>query len=219
MARVKDKIMAIDLRLEGASYSQIKKKLGISKSTLSNWLSNYPLSEERIRELRDLNPVRIERFRNTMKKKRDKKLASLYRQAKKTIGLLSKRNLFIAGFFLYWGEGDKSGSVFSLSNTDPSIVKFFIKWARLLGVKKEEFRVVLHLYSDMNEYEEKKFWSKTLGLPLENFKNAYKKESTLKGLTYKNGFRHGTCMIRIYNKKLASFVMMGLKYIGDTQTY
>ncbi len=60
-------------------------------------------------------------------------------------------------------------------------------------------------------------WSKITDLPFKNFKNVYRKESTLVGLTYKNGFRHGTCMVRVYDKKLASFVLMGLKYIGDTQ--
>lgn len=59
MARKLDKQRAILLRKRGYSYSQIKNKLGISKSTLSGWLYDIPLSEKRIRELRDLSPQRI----------------------------------------------------------------------------------------------------------------------------------------------------------------
>ncbi len=215
MSRVIEKRKAINLRLKGASYSQIKTKLGISKSTLSNWLSDYPLSDERIKELRDLNPIRIEHFRNTMRKKREVKLSDLYDKAKRSIGLLSKRDLFIAGLFLYWGEGDKSGSVFSVSNTDPNLIKFFMKWARSLGVEENKFRVVLHLYSDMDEDREKKFWSNITNVSLDNFRKVYRKDSSLSGLTYKNGFRHGTCMVRVYDNKLARFILMGIKYIGD----
>ena len=76
MARFIEKDLAIKMRLKGASYSQIKEKMGISKSTLSGWLADYPLSNKRIKELRDLNPRRIENFRNTMrmKKRQNKKL-------------------------------------------------------------------------------------------------------------------------------------------------
>ena len=51
MARFKGHQKALTLRKQGMSYGQIKKILKISKSTLSDWLKNYPLTEERIREL------------------------------------------------------------------------------------------------------------------------------------------------------------------------
>ena len=215
MARFKDKDLAIRMRLKGASYSQIKERLGISKSTLSNWLADYPLSEERIKELRDLNPRRIENFRNTMRRKRQQRLDEAYKNAAKSVGNMSKRDILIAGLFLYWGEGDKGGSAFSVSNTDPNVMRFFMKWARLFGVPEDKFRIVLHLYADMDERKEKEYWSHVLGLPLKNFRKTYKKTSVLTGLSYKNGFKHGTCMVRVYDKNLASFVLMGIKYIGD----
>ena len=51
MARFKDHEKALALRKQEISYSQIKKILGVSKSTLSDWLHKFPLSEEKIREL------------------------------------------------------------------------------------------------------------------------------------------------------------------------
>ena len=65
MARKEDKQKAITMRKKGMSYSQIKEKLNVSKSTLSGWLYNMPLSEKRIRELQADSPVRIEKYRNT----------------------------------------------------------------------------------------------------------------------------------------------------------
>ena len=108
MARKQDKDKAIGLRLKGYSYSQIKEELGVSKSTLSVWLDKYPLSPERIRELRDRNPQRIESYINTMRKKREQKFLIALEKARRDIGKLTKRDLFIGGFFLYWAEGGKT---------------------------------------------------------------------------------------------------------------
>jgi hypothetical protein len=60
------------------SYSQIKQAIGVSKSTLSGWLKDYPLSKERIDELRGKSERRIERYRETMRKKREKRLLDIY---------------------------------------------------------------------------------------------------------------------------------------------
>ena len=48
MARVQDRQKAIHLREQGKTYSEIRKKLIVSKSTLSDWLSKYPLTEKQM---------------------------------------------------------------------------------------------------------------------------------------------------------------------------
>ncbi|MEI6238433.1 MAG: helix-turn-helix domain-containing protein [bacterium] len=213
MARIKDKQKAIKLRLKGKSYSEIRKELVVSKSSLSEWLRNFPLSKNRFLEL-SREERRVESYRATMHRKRKIKLENAYSKAKDIIGNLNNREVFISGIFLYWGEGDKNDSTVSVSNTDPNIMKFFVKWLENLGVKKEDMKIVLHLYSDMNENKEKEFWSKTLKIGVENFRKTYTKETKLSNITYKNGFGHGTCMIRVYDKELKSLILMCLKYIG-----
>src|SRR3989338_8300785 len=121
MARLIERNKAIALRLTGMSYTEIKNKLGISKSTLHYWLKEYPLSDERIRDLRDWNAQRIERFRKTMQRKREGRIRDVNEYVQKRIGALSKREFFVAGLFLYWAEGSKtSQSTTALTNTDPA---------------------------------------------------------------------------------------------------
>lgn len=215
MARIKDKNKAIELRKRGMSYSQIKSKLGVNKSTLSGWLSGMPLSEKRIRELTSHNPMRIERYRNTMRSKKDARLNLIYKEVSKDIGLLSKRDFFIAGLFLYWGEGGKvNKSMISFTNTDPDMIKYFIKWiTTCLKVKKERLYIILHLYKDMNIKDNINFWSKETGIKIEQFKKPYIKESKIAGLTYKSGFGKGTCTVRLNDKKKMDYVLLGLKYL------
>jgi len=218
MARIKDKSKAIELRKRGMSYSQIKAKLGISKSTLSGWLYDLPLSEKRIRELRDFSPMRIERCRNTKMKKRQTRLDSVYELVSKDIGKLSKKDLFLSGLFLYWGEGTKVNRYSTaFTNTDPLMVKFFVKWVTTcFDINKSELTVLLHLYTDMNIKEVTNFWSKELDIPFNQFKRPYIKESKLSGLTYKGGFGKGTCNVRIGGRNLAEYINQALKYMRNT---
>lgn len=219
MARRKDKEIAIKMRLKGASYSQIKEKLIVSKSTLNYWLSEYPLSDERIRELRDNNPKRIENYRNTMRKKREDRLEKVYEKVRKDISKLSKREIFIGGLFLYWGEGSKSMNYENvLSNTDPAMLKFYIKWLELIGVPKSKMRPRLQLYSDMNVKKEEKYWVKELNIPKSQFKKTQVKESKFSQITYRKEFSHGTCGIYTSNRDINDYITMSLKYIKNLKS-
>lgn len=217
MARVKDKEKAIQLRLEGKSYSQIKTELGISKSTLSGWLKDMPLSENRIRELRDNSEQRIERYRETCRKRKEKIFKDVYDGEKKNILPLSKRDLFIAGLFLYWGEGGKTKEAeLILSNTNPAMIKAFIYWAEnSLGFPKSAMKIKLHLYKDMDIDKEINFWVKELKIGREQFIKPYIKDSSKSAITHKNGFGHGTCNVAIARAALCRKVLMGLKVLED----
>lgn len=213
----KEKNKAIQMRLKGMSYSQIKDKLKVSKGSLSLWLAPYPLSPERIRELRDVNPRRIENYRKTMAFKWQAKLNVAFGKAKKDIGNISDRDLFILGFALYWAEGGKTkrGSLY-LGNTDPSMLKIYMKWLKLLGVPKERLKFKLHIYKDMKENKIIDFWKKTLGVKLSQFRKTYVKDSKFTSLNYKGGFGHGTCNIMFENTEMTSYVLMGIKHIVET---
>ena len=207
---------ALKLRRKGMSYTQIKEIVLVSKSTLSTWLSKYPLSEERIYELRGGSQQRIERNRNTKARKRTEKLDAIYKVAKRDIGTLSKKELFLAGLFLYWGEGTKSArDVTAFTNTDPAMILFFIAWIQSLGIPKNKLKVRLHLYKDMNIKKQINFWSNKLNIPEQNFNKPYVKDSLFSSLTYKNSFGQGTCSIVYGNSDLHNRVMMSLKYIRE----
>jgi len=217
MARFADREKAIKLRLEEKSYSQIKKILGINKSTLSYWLRDYPLSKQRIRELRDCNEQRIERFRETMRKKREKRMAEIYKNQKKIILPITKREFFLAGLLLYWGEGTKSRTdCLSMSNSDPSVIRFFIYWLnKNLSVHKKKMKIYLHLYSNMDIKKESLFWSEKLDIPLHQFGKPYIKKSSSLRINHKGGFGHGTCNLTIGNARLSEKIFMSLKVISD----
>lgn len=215
MARLADKEKARRLRTQGKSYSEIKQRLGVGKGTLSAWLADMPLTPEQMRHVRDFNPRRIEHFRETMSKKRDARLHIAYERARKDIGKLSRRDLFIAGLYLYWGEGNKSGrGNVGISNTDPGVIRAFLDWARTVGIPRERLYARLHLYTDMNIAKETLYWAKMLRFSLQQFRKPYIKKSALSGLTYKT-VGHGTCNIRFENVPMWEYITMALKYMRE----
>lgn len=208
---------ALILRKQEMSYSQIKDILKVSKSSLSYWLRDYPLSKERINELGSNNEKRIERYRETRRKTKEKRLKEFYIEQKKKIFPLSKRDLFIAGLFLYWGEGGKTlSSQVSVSNTDPSVVKFFLEWMEdIFDIPKNKVKFCVHLYNDMDIAKEISFWVEKLGVSESQFTKPYIKKTSSLRINQKGGFGHGTCNARFGNARLSEQILMGIKAISD----
>lgn len=216
MTRFLDREKARILRAEGKSYSDIRKIVDVGKGTLSSWLRDMPLSEEQMRGVRDLNPRRIERFRETVRRKRQMRLDAAYTQAKKDIGRLSRRDLLVFGFALYWAEGTKSHRGRNeVANTDPYIIRACLQWLELLPLKPN-IKVRLQLYADMDQQGEVAYWSRILGIPKSQFRKPSIKKSTLSGLSRKSGHGHGTCDLVFDNMPLWEYISMALKYLRES---
>lgn len=216
MTKINELRKAISFRKEGKSYSQIKKELKISKSTLSRWLRKIPLTAIQIENLQNRNQERIEKFIQTMRLKREKRLNQYYVKEKVKLLPLSSNELYLSGIFLYWGEGNKtSRSSISLSNSDPEVLKFTIFWMiRSLNIKKENIKIYLHLYNDMNVKNEINYWSNQLNINLNNFSKPYIKK-THKIFIDQKGFGHGTCTVVYNNTVLKETLLMSIKVLSD----
>ncbi len=169
LRKLKEKVLK--MRREGMSYSQIKAVVKVSKSTLSLWLRDLPLSEQRIRELRDFSQVRIEKCRNTKANKKQSRLDEVYKKVSSDIGELSDREIFLCGLFLYWGEGSKTNRYsVEITNTDPVMIKFALLWFKTIGVNKESLVVRLKIYKDMSRLKTLEYWSRLLNINENQFR-------------------------------------------------
>ena len=219
MARLIDRRRVIELRKQGKTYSDIKIETGISKSTLSGWLKDYPLSENQLillsEKIENRRSVAVEKCRETKRWKREIRLTSILEEEKVKLLPLSEREMYFAGLFLYWGEGNKriQGQV-SLNNTDPKVLRFYLKWLiDSLKVDKEKIKVCLHLYRDMEVEREMNFWVNVLGIPKNQFLKPYIKDSNRTGLDQK-GFGHGTCGLMVNNVRLKERIIQGIEALS-----
>lgn len=216
MTKSIERTRAVELRRKGKSYSEIKEIMRVSKSSLSLWLRNIPLTEEQIKKIEGNKERAIERFRETMRLKREKRLLEYYKKQKKSWLPLSEREFFLAGLFLYWGEGNKaSRHTISISNTDPTMLVFSLMWMeKSLKIPKESIKAALQLYSDMDVEEAMDYWSYILGIPKSRFNKPYIKKSTRSSVDQK-GFGQGTCNLIAQNTVIKENLLMAIKSIAD----
>lgn len=213
--------LAVKLRLEnGLSYSAIKQVLGVPKSTLSYWLRDMPLSEREIKLMQkagwEKSEAGRERFRNAMRQKRQAKEDALYKEYRAQFNHRDDSTrgvLFAAGLMLYLGEGDKKArSRIALSNTDPNLIKFFIRWLEdFFGVQKKEIKVQLHLYENMELEQERNFWQTTLGLSKSQFYKLSVRKLKKSSFSYKDSIRHGTCSLNVFGVERKARLSMAIK--------
>lgn len=215
MAKLQQRTLAEKMRREGQSYSAIQQQLGVSKSTLSSWLKEIPLSDTRLRELRDFNPIRIEKTRQTKLLKKQVRRDVVFEKVKRDFKI-NKTPLFKEGFYLYWGEGTKTAEyTVALTSSDPAIIKCFVSWLMILGVAKTDMRVKVHIYSDQGEDEVLKFWVQKTTLQKRQFYKSYIKKSDAIRKTYKGTFGNGTCSVLYHDRDMYEYVMAGIRYLRE----
>ncbi|KKP32656.1 MAG: hypothetical protein UR20_C0020G0006, partial [Candidatus Woesebacteria bacterium GW2011_GWE2_31_6] len=209
MTKFLERSEVIKLRLQGKSYSEIKQIVNVSKSSLSLWLRNVQLTEKQISGLKEKKIRSVERFIKSMKIKRQIRLETYLNNQKHKWLPLSEREEFIAGLFLYSGEGNKvSSNSISISNTDPSVIKFSYYWMQnCLLIPREKIFLKLHLYDDMNIEEETNFWSKEIGIDKKQFKRPYIKKSSRIDIDQK-GYGHGTCGVWAFKTEIKENILM-----------
>ncbi len=217
MTKLLVKRRVIELRKQGKSYSDILKIVKVSKSSLSLWLKDVPLTPIQKSCLADRRKRAVETYRATMKLKHQNKLDTYYKGQAEKLLPLSEKELMIAGLFLYSGEGNKvSTNALSVANTDPSVIRFCFCWMKKsLGISEDKIFLKLHLYNDRGIKEESNYWAKFTGVKISQFKNPYIKKSFRSDIDQK-GFGHGTCTIMVFNTVIKENVMMAIKAVSDS---
>lgn len=227
-----DKNQALKYRLQGKSYNEITKLLGVPKSTLSGWFAKTQLSEKARSRLDSM--VYEGSLRGLIKKNKQQTLIAKKKAlntkiiSSKDIGKLSKRELLILGASLYWGEGYKRPIIkngvarsyhpVSLSNSDPFLVSVFLKFLReVCLVEEKKIRAGIRIYQHQNAEQLLQFWSKLTKLPKERFEKFYYgvNKSSL-GKRPFNILPYGTIQIRVNDTNLYHKIMgwiEGLKKI------
>ncbi len=200
MESLKEK--ATKLRKAGYSYTIIKEKLDIPKSTLSNWLARIPFTPNR----EVIDKIGSAKLKSALHK-HALKFASIEKAShhgQKDVGLLSPRDLFILGIGLYAGEGEKTYENVRIVNSDPNVIRLAMRWFYdACEVKLENIKPSIHLYPDNDIQESLSFWSKTTGVPISEFGKTVidirKNKSRLK----RRKLPHGTLRLSVRSRGMS----------------
>ncbi len=213
---------AIHLRItQQLSYSAILKQIPVAKSTLSEWLKPYPLTKERILELRQSSwkstETKIELFRARMKEKREQHDLEVYKTYALQFNTIDKSSFFTAGLMLYLAEGTKTNPyLVTLTNTNLKLIRFFITWlTEFFNVPRSRLRIFLQLYPTMDIDKEINFWLNELRLPKEQLYKPFIRKLTPSSFSYPESSRHGICAIMLSDTKVKRRIMMAIQAYLD----
>lgn len=164
---------AKQLRLQGKSYNEIYRQCEVSKGTLSLWFRKLAMSraaQQRLAQRVAAGSLRglIVRNRRQTALANERRVQRLL-AARREIGRLTRRDLWMVGAALYWGEGTKrgTGNMVALANSDPVVISCMMRFFReQCGVPDEKFRIAVHAYRGMDVNRIQRFWSRCTGVPL-----------------------------------------------------
>jgi len=116
-----------------------------------------------------------------------------------------EEKLRIAGTMLYWGEGTKSGNSVMFSNSDPQMIRVFLKFLReICRVDEKRLRILLHMYDNQDEGFLKDFWSESTDIPISQFSKTFYHQGG-RG-SYRQISPYGTVSLRYSDKNLLAII-------------
>ena len=181
-ARIEAKLKAVALRKRGYSLSEIIKSVGASKSSVSVWVRNVPLTTRgRERLLTKIKLGQLISAENKHKRTRIE-LNGFVKVAEadlEKIVLDSLHVRFICAL-LYWCEGTKNYfQGVNFINSDSRLVSTFLRFFRKsFQVDEKKFRCCVHIHEYHNAGKQVAFWSKVTDIPKKQFIKPYLKPHT-----------------------------------------
>jgi transposase-like protein len=197
---------------EGLSVGEIATRLGVSKGTSSLWLRDIELTDEQKVRLAERGHGQNEgQIRGSLSikeqaKSRREDYQQTGREMAKRFGFGDYR-VFCA---LYWAEGNKSRCCVGMSNTDPDMLRIFVKVLREVFESKDDdfgVSVMAHLGNGLTAEQIRDYWLNMLGLPEKCFKR-FNLKSKYYPAQNKKHKRHvyGCCSVRIGSTEIVQTI-------------
>lgn len=218
-AKINERSMAISLREQGKSYSEIVASVHVSQSTLSVWLKAVALTDKQVSSLADKKRAGQLKGGLARKSFRETKQKSIVNESIRDIKQLTIQDLWLAGIIAYWCEGTKQretniSQAVVFTNSDPFLIRLFLKWLeRCCGIEQQNLIFRLHIHESVKIYQALEYWSRELEVPIDNFsKTALKKHKILTNRKNKNENYHGLITVTVrkstdLNRKIKGWVL------------
>lgn len=189
---------------------EIARLLGVSRSSVSLWVRDVPLTDDQRAELVRRNPIyngqRLGARRNAALG--HARRAGYQREGRARAATADA--LYVSGCMLFWAEGDKRRDCLRLGNSDPALLRYFVTFVRTnFHLADRDFRVTCNLFADheSRQREIEDFWLRTLDLPRtclnRSIVNRYSKYSQKKR---RNKLPYGTARVAVYRTEIVQTI-------------
>jgi hypothetical protein len=205
--------VARKLRRTGLSMREIERRLGVSRSSVSLWVREIELTDHQRAEMQGRGESRRSRARRVYYQARRRTFQDEGRALAR-----SGQPLHIAGCMLFWAEGSRLRTSAQLTNSDPALIAFFMRFLRqYFALPSEAIRVACNLFADHEERQREieDFWLQTVDLPrsclTKTIVNNYSRASRR---TRKNKLPYGTCRLTVHNTRVVQHLYGAIQEYG-----
>jgi len=180
-AKVKE--TARKLRNEGGSINDISAELSVAKSTISLWVRDVELPKAILAKMQQYEIAGRTRGLSAIAARRDLDDQLILKYAGEMwsqLDLFDNKDFWkICAALLFWCEGAKRLSNMMFSNSDPEMVSLYMKALRKgFDINENKFSVQLHLHEYHDVEKQVAYWSKLMGIPVNQFNKPYIKPHT-----------------------------------------
>ncbi|MGH2812527.1 MAG: hypothetical protein ACRDI1_07425 [Actinomycetota bacterium] len=186
-----------ELRRLGLAYREIGEIIPVPKGTLSGWCRDIPLTPEQLDRIRSLGgnrEVRYAKLGALLHQRNLERIAAVREAGRGEAKSLIGDPDWVAGVVAYWAEGAKRHNHLKFSNSDPALIRLFMRWAwRYLDHSIDRYYITIHFHSGQDLDQLTEYWSEVTGIPRERFRKGFMKPE---GTGHrKNVLYHGTVQI------------------------
>lgn len=216
MAKYWERIKARELRRCGESIGDIRRKLGVAKSSVSVWCRDIVLTDEQVEKLveKDRKAGAYARMRaaESLRMERVKREAELRRCGEDKVEQISEKGLLEIGLSMYWAEGSKKDRIVSLINSDPLIIQLFIRWLQVcFGVRRERLIAVISINESHTSrlVEVQQYWMLMTGLEESQFRKPSLKKVKNKKIYANFNDHYGSLVIKVSRSTNLFYEILG----------
>jgi transposase-like protein len=213
-----ERVLARALRREGHSVKEIARRVGVSQSSVSVWVRDIELTRAQHRRLQQAIGPHPHQLRARAA------LSDRHRQRRRAAQMEGRRYARLgdpfhaAGCMLYWAEGGKTRNQVRISNSDPEVLRFFVRYLRTyFRVSDDTIRVTCNLFADHldQQFEIEQFWLEQLDLPrsslCKSVVNVYSKYSQKKR---QNRLPYRTCRLVVSRTAIVQHIFGAIQEYG-----
>lgn len=174
---------AVSLRKQGQTYTEISRKVPVSRATLSLWLRDTPVPASYKNKLLKLKQKAVEKGWQARRRERIERTEGIVRSAKEDFLIYKDTPLWLVGLTLYWAEGSKEKKwgkcePVSLINMDSRVLQTFQGWCtKTLGIEPSDLCYDLYIHETRKRESTSMayWWAKKLRIKASLIRTYYKK--------------------------------------------
>jgi hypothetical protein len=203
-------------REDGLALRVIAERVGVSKSTVSQWTRDIELTEEQHEVLPQANPIHNQQHRGQANRRATARWARLAAQEHGRARAGQGDLLHLQGCMLFWAEGSRRRNSVVFTNSDVEMHRLFLRFLRASGVRDEQVALTVNCFlnNGLSLEEIEAWWLGRLGLPETCLRTASVNRPSSASRWRRNVHVHGTAALCVHSTFLVQSIYGAIQEYG-----